>query len=144
MSALWKYAAHAQVGRTMVSRDCRLPILYVCENNGYGMGTSVARAAAVPSFYTRGDFVPGLWIDGMDVLAVKAGVKFAADWARAGKGPMVLEMHTYRYVGHSMSDPGTTYRSRYVADALRLRAVTDACAIAVRRSTRCASRRTRS
>jgi pyruvate dehydrogenase E1 component alpha subunit len=96
MAALWK-----------------LPVVYVIENNKYGMGTSVQRASANADLHLRGQAygIPGVQVDGMDVLSVKAAAAEALERARSGGGPTILEMMTYRYRGHSMSDPAK-YRSK--------------------------------
>tara|TARA_X000000950_G_scaffold36741_1_gene39257 strand:- start:12777 stop:13814 length:1038 start_codon:yes stop_codon:yes gene_type:complete len=89
-----------------------LPILFVIENNQYGMGTSVKRSSA-GTLYRRGEGygIPGEQVDGMDVFEVEAAARQALDYIRGGNGPYILEMHTYRYRGHSMSDPAK-YRTK--------------------------------
>ncbi|KAJ5662091.1 pyruvate dehydrogenase E1 component alpha subunit mitochondrial precursor [Penicillium maclennaniae] len=89
-----------------------LPVMFGCENNKFGMGTSVERASASTEYYKRGQYISGLKVDGMDVLAVLAAVRHGREWIKAGNGPLIYEYETYRYSGHSMSDPGTAYRSR--------------------------------
>lgn len=89
-----------------------LPMIYCIENNHYGMGTSIERHSSIGDYYKMGNAIPGLRIDGMNVLAVTEGMKFAKDYVGNGNGPVYVEMMTYRYHGHSMSDPGTTYRNR--------------------------------
>ncbi len=102
MAALWK-----------------LPVLFVIENNGYGMGTSTKRHAA-GVLHKRGDGygIPNERVDGMDVVAVQNAARMAFDHIRAGNGPYILEMDTYRYRGHSMSDPGK-YRNREEIEKMR-------------------------
>ena len=97
-----------------------LPTLFIIENNQYAMGTSIERASAQTELYKRGiSFgVEGVQVNGMDVLAVREATKKAAKHARSGKGPMILEMMTYRYRGHSMSDPAK-YRSREEVNEVR-------------------------
>ncbi|KAJ5613000.1 hypothetical protein N7510_006194 [Penicillium lagena] len=89
-----------------------LPVIFCCENNKYGMGTSADRASATTEYYKRGQYIPGLRVDGMDVLAVLSAVRHGRDFVKAGNGPLLYEYVTYRYAGHSMSDPGVAYRGR--------------------------------
>ena len=98
----------------------KLPVIFVIENNRYAMGTAVLRSSAQTDFSKRGlSFnIPGTQVDGMDVRAVKAAGQAALAWCRAGKGPMILEMMTYRYRGHSMSDPAK-YRTKEEVDKVR-------------------------
>ncbi len=98
----------------------KLPIIFVIENNQYAMGTSVNRASSEDQLYRRGESfrIPGIQVDGMDVLAARGAAEEALAWVRAGKGPVILEMKTYRYRGHSMSDPAK-YRSREEVQAVR-------------------------
>ena len=98
----------------------KLPVIYVIENNRYGMGTSVDRASASKDLSHNGApwGIPGAQVDGMDVLAVRDAGRAAVAHCRAGNGPYLLEMQTYRYRGHSMSDPAR-YRTREEIDAMR-------------------------
>jgi len=103
MSSLWK-----------------LPVIFVIENNQYAMGTSLKRASSSPALFTRGAAfgIPGQAVDGMDVLKVREAGLLAAEHCRAEKGPFILEMNTYRYRGHSMSDPAK-YRTREEVQKMR-------------------------
>jgi pyruvate dehydrogenase E1 component alpha subunit len=103
MAALWK-----------------LPVIFIIENNGYAMGTSVKRGSALPDFYKRGEpwGIEGRQVNGMDVLEVYNAAVDAVDYVRSGKGPLLLEIKTYRYRGHSMSDPAK-YRSKEEVEQYR-------------------------
>ncbi|HVJ51527.1 MAG TPA: pyruvate dehydrogenase (acetyl-transferring) E1 component subunit alpha [Aliidongia sp.] len=98
----------------------KLPAIYVIENNKYGMGTSVARASASTDLHVRGVpyGIPGVQVDGMDVVAVNKAGREAVAHVRAGEGPIILEMLTYRYRGHSMSDPAK-YRTKEEVSKMR-------------------------
>jgi pyruvate dehydrogenase E1 component alpha subunit len=98
----------------------KLPIIYVIENNKYGMGTSIERASATTDLYRRGESfgIPGVQVNGMNVLDVKAAADEVTAYVRGGNGPYVMEMKTYRYRGHSMSDPAK-YRTKEEVSAVR-------------------------
>jgi len=97
---------------TNMAKLWNLPVIFICENNGFGMGTPNERSSASTDYYARGDYVPGIWVDGMDVVTVREAIHWARDYCNAGNGPLMMELATYRYSGHSMSDPGTSYRTR--------------------------------
>ena len=114
-------ANQGQVYETFnIAKLWHLPVIFVIENNKYAMGTSIDRAAATTDFSQRGRSfdIPGEQVDGMDVRAVKAVADRVVKWVREGNGPYILEMLTYRYRGHSMSDPAK-YRTREEVDKMR-------------------------
>lgn len=98
----------------------KLPVIFIVEDNQYGMGTSTKRASANVDFYRRGEpyDIPGKVVDGMDLFAVRAAGEWATDHARSGQGPVLLHIKTYRYRGHSMSDPAK-YRSKEEVEEIR-------------------------
>ncbi len=98
----------------------QLPIIFVVENNGYAMGTAVKRGSAETHFYRRGTAfrIPGMDVNGMDVLEVRKAAELALEYVRGGNGPVLMELRTYRYRGHSMSDPAK-YRSREEVQEMR-------------------------
>ena len=100
----------------------KLPVLYIIENNMYGMGTSVSRAAAGSELYKRGESfgIPGELVDGMNVFKVRKAAYKAGKYVRDGKGPFILEVQTYRYKGHSMSDPAK-YRTKEELESYKLK-----------------------
>jgi len=89
----------------------KLPMIYICENNHYGMGTSQERGSHNTKFYARGDLIPGVNVDAQNVLMVRETMKWAGAFVKKN-GPLFIEFNTYRYHGHSMSDPGITYRTK--------------------------------
>ncbi|ENN81763.1 hypothetical protein D910_06394 [Dendroctonus ponderosae] len=89
-----------------------IPVLFVVENNQYGLGTACSRSSANNEYYRQSSFLPGIRASGMDILSVIEAAKYCFKHIQDGKGPIILEMMTYRYFGHSMSDPGTSYRDR--------------------------------
>ncbi|MFC4347645.1 pyruvate dehydrogenase (acetyl-transferring) E1 component subunit alpha [Kordiimonas lipolytica] len=103
-----------------MARIWNLPVIYIIENNQYAMGTSVSRSSSEVELYRRGESfrIPGKQVDGMNVLEVRAAMDEAVKHCRAGEGPFVLEMKTYRYRGHSMSDPAK-YRSKEEVQKMR-------------------------
>merc|ERR1719225_1700179 len=107
-------ASQGQIAEAFnMARLWNLPAVFICENNHYGMGTAQDRHSASTEFYKRGDYIPGVHVDGMYILAVREATRFAIDYcSKQEKGPLVFEISTYRYHGHSMSDPGTSYRTR--------------------------------
>ena len=90
----------------------KIPCIFVCENNHFGMGTAEAKGSAHPKFYKRCEYIPGLRVDGMDLFAVMEGTRWAREWTTKGNGPCILELDSYRYMGHSMSDPDSVYRTK--------------------------------
>ena len=90
----------------------KLPLILCIENNKYGMGTSIERHSCNGKYYTMGNTIPGIKIDGNNVFAVREGMKVIKEYCASGNGPIYVEMDTYRYHGHSMSDPGIRYRTR--------------------------------
>ena len=98
----------------------KLPIVFVIENNQYAMGTAVQRSSAETHFYRRGTAfrIPGMQVDGMDVLEVRKAAEIAIEHVRGGNGPVLMELNTYRYRGHSMSDPAK-YRTREEVQGVR-------------------------
>ncbi|CAK9225224.1 unnamed protein product [Sphagnum troendelagicum] len=96
-----------------------LPIIFLIENNHFGMGTAEWRASKKPAYYDRISYIPGVKADGMDVFAIKEAFQYCKEYCLGGKGPIMLEADTYRYHGHSMSDPGSTYRSRNEIQGIR-------------------------
>jgi pyruvate dehydrogenase E1 component alpha subunit len=103
-----------------MARIWNLPVVYIIENNQYAMGTSVSRSSSQVELHRRGESfkIPGKQVDGMNVLEVRAAMDEAVEHCRKGEGPFILEMKTYRYRGHSMSDPAK-YRSKEEVQKMR-------------------------
>ncbi len=99
----------------------KLPVIYVIENNQYGMGTSTKRSSTGKNYYSRGQGwdIPGEKAEGMDLTVIREAAQRAVDHVRSGKGPYILEFDTYRYRGHSMSDPGN-YRSKEEVEGVKV------------------------
>ncbi|XP_061659613.1 pyruvate dehydrogenase E1 component subunit alpha, mitochondrial-like isoform X2 [Syngnathoides biaculeatus] len=113
-------ANQGQVAESMnMAALWNLPIIFVCENNKYAKGTSVDRCTVNTDFYKRGQVIPGLRVDGMDILCVREATRFASDYCRSGKGPIIMELQTYRYFGHFLGDTEDRYRSVDEVDKVR-------------------------